>query len=326
MKLRRTHALVGGIGALAVLLTACGTAGSPNDPPRAPTVTATETATQTETTTATATATETVHPDRPPATTNHPDRPPATTNHPVPPPPPPTTKASSLPPVTPEPDPDRPSDMSDAEIRVETVEAFGVVDTYWQNLIATWVDPQGRLVQSRTPDLFNGDGFYDSARGFMAPCGDQPPVAYNAFFCGNTYTGTGSMAFDMELMRDEMAFGDGAIYATVAHEMGHAAQTRFMHDDESGASPPEWDTHNTELQADCLAGATMSKAEQDEYLIIEPGDLDEISASIIVLNDSAGDHGTDEQRIAAFYLGYNSGNIESCLYNQGVPPPGWVLA
>ena len=75
--------------------------------------------------------------------------------------------------------------------------------------------------------------------------------------------------------------------------------------------------HN-ELQADCLAGATLAKAEQDGYLTADPGRYATIVTALAELNEP-GDHGTDAQRIAAYNLGYD-GDIESCLYNKGVPP------
>ena len=210
-----------------------------------------------------------------------------------------------------------PSFPPDAEIRTETAGAFDVVNTYWSNLFASWPGEQGEPIQWWTPALYHGDGFYDSARGSSIDCGGTPsPI--NASFCSNGY-GSGTVSWDLELFRQEELFGDGPIYAVVAHEVGHAAQARFLYDDEGGASPPPWDTVHTELQADCLAGATLAKAEQDGYLTVEPGDLDEISASTRAFNEGGGDHGSADQRIAAFEKGYG-GDIESCLYNQGVPP------
>ena len=68
-------------------------------------------------------------------------------------------------------------------------------------------------------------------------------------------------------------FGDGPIYATVAHEVGHAAQARFWYDDEAGATPSPYDKR-FELQADCLAGATIAKAQQDGYLTLSADQVD----------------------------------------------------
>ena len=235
-----------------------------------------------------------------------------------------TTTAAPQPPQTEVPRPSSlprtapaPAFPSDAEIRTETASAFVVVNTYWSDLFASWDGQQGEPIQWWTPDLYRGDGFYDSARGSAIDCSGTPgPI--NASFCPNG-SGSGTVSWDLELFRQEELFGDGPIYATVAHEIGHAAQARFRFDDEGGASPPVWDTVHTELQADCLAGATLAKAEQDGYLVIAPGELGEIAAFTRFFNEDGGDHGTDAQRIAAFDDGHN-GDIESCLYNQGVPP------
>ena len=83
---------------------------------------------------------------------------------------------------------------------------------------------------------------------------------------------------------------------------------------------PEW-----ELQADCIAGASLGKAEQDGYLVIEPGDLDEIDRAFITLINEYGTSTAPPSNGSPrpSTLGYNNGDIESCLYNQGVPPPGF---
>lgn len=75
-------------------------------------------------------------------------------------------------------------------------------------------------------------------------------------------------------------------------------------------------------QADCLAGATLSKSVQDGNLTVEDGDMEEITAFLIDFAD--GDtHGTPEQQVGLFIFGYDSADIEACLFNRGVPPPGW---
>ena len=76
--------------------------------------------------------------------------------------------------------------------------------------------------------------------------------------------------------------------AAGAHEVAHAAQLPFRFDGERGTSPhpdsPEYD-----VQADCSAGATLNEAEQDGYLILEGGDLDEIVTFTNRMN-----HGTNQ--------------------------------
>ena len=210
-------------------------------------------------------------------------------------------------------------EVSDAEIRSQTAEAFIVVNTYWSNLFAEWEDDAGQPVQWWTPSLYRGDGFYDSARGDdINACGNSAPM--NASFCpdGN---GSGAVSWDLNRFRLEELIGDAPIFAIVAHEVGHAAQARFWHDGEGGATPNPSNSVAYEQQADCLAGATLSKAARDGYLTILPGDLDEITAFIWNL-EADSDHGAPADRLAAFQLGYGTGDVESCLYNRGVPPAG----
>ena len=204
------------------------------------------------------------------------------------------------------------TDPSDAEIRAKVAAAVGVVETYWDDLFSTWVDDAGNPVAWWPPQLLNGDGFFDSASGSVPRCGnDDGDNADNAFFCGSVAAGTGYMAWDMQLFRDYSHLGDAVFYMVVAHETGHAAQVRFEHDGEGPAVLPQ-----RELQADCIGGATLAKAEQDGYLTGEDGDLEEMTQVSLAMGDYSGDsHGTPEERDAWFQRGYQ-GDIESCLGNR----------
>ena len=315
MKFKRTLA-ASGIAALTVVLAACGSAeaGRPTTPTTPPTPLTMYTAVTTATMTATVapptvTVTATPAPQAPVTTTE------TTTAAPPPPPPAPNTSAAPAPTQAPQ---GGGGGMSDGEIRNEVDGAFGKVNTYWKNLFSGWVDEQGGPISWWVPDRFGGDGFYDSEVGVFADCGGEYLAADNAWFCGNPYTGSGEVSWDMTLMRAGGAIGDGPLYATVAHEVGHAGQWRFRFDEEYGAVPDP-DSPEYELQADCLAGAALGKAVQDGYLSLEDGDLDEITAFTTKYNHGTS-HGTTAQRIDAFLTGYNTGDIESCLYNQGVPP------
>lgn len=208
-------------------------------------------------------------------------------------------------------DPDRDTDR---HIRSEVDQAFDVVNGYWVDLFDTWVDKQGNPIQWRTPQLYNGDGFYDSTAGRIPTCGAGSAGASNASFCGSIESGTGRFAWDMELFRTYGGIGDGVYYVTVAHEFGHAAQIRFRHDGEGAAVPPDVGPA-VELQADCLAGATLAKAADDGHVRIESGDLDEIASFLALLSDNVGSHGTADQRVESFRTGYD-GDIESCLLQR----------
>lgn len=292
---------------VALTLTACG-ASLPGEPTSVTTTPPPVTVTQTApTTTVTTTAA--------PATA-----PTVTTTEPAP--PPPTVTVTQIPPSTerPEPEPEPPS--GDEEIRATTGHAFTVVNTYWSDVFGGWPPENGHPIVWWEPSLLNGDGFYDSDNGNPYGC-DGEFLPGNAAFCPDG-RGSGTVSWDLALLREEDMFGDGPIYATVAHEEGHAAQARFRYDNESGASPPRGDTLRTELQADCLAGATIAKAQQDGYLTLTPDQVRGIALATRAEN-TAGDHGTDDQRVAAFDLGHGTGNVETCLYNKGVSPHPSVI-
>ena len=93
-------------------------------------------------------------------------------------------------------------------------------------------------------------------------------------------------------------------------------RTRFLHDGEVEAVLDNWEGEY-ELQADCIGGATLAKAEQEGLLTRDPGDLEEM-AQVSAHSGSYTDHshGTPEQRREYFQRGYQSADIESCLGNR----------
>ena len=107
------------------------------------------------------------------------------------------------------------------------VSAFGVANQYWEDVFADWEGNHGEPVYWTTPRLFHGDGFYDSSSGFFGTCGGERRPAGNAGFCKDFGTESGEVAWDLPYMRDVAVEGDSALYAVVAHEVGHAAQWRF---------------------------------------------------------------------------------------------------
>ncbi|WP_326823724.1 neutral zinc metallopeptidase [Streptosporangium sp. NBC_01756] len=101
----------------------------------------------------------------------------------------------------------------------------------------------------------------------------------------------------------EYAEGDAWVYQIIAHEWAHAVQNRV---------PGRYVSVKVELQADCLAGATLVGAARDGTLTWERSDSQEIAAA---LSYRAGDtpwtnpldHGTARQRIDAFAKGARGG-------------------
>ncbi len=102
--------------------------------------------------------------------------------------------------------------------------------------------------------------------------------------------------------------GDAWVYLIIAHEWGHAIQARLRQSQVSVAA---------ELQADCLAGATLQGAVDDGTLSLESGDSQEISRTLAVVADrfpwsDSSSHGNARQRTAAFQQGVDDG-VEGCL-------------
>jgi uncharacterized protein len=110
-----------------------------------------------------------------------------------------------------------------------------------------------------------------------------------------------------------------SVGTTLAHEWAHAAQQQLGISED----PRIW-TIQTELQADCLAGVYIDYAIfESDSIAIEPGDIQEAAIS----RERAGDplpqddpdaHGTGQQRVDAFYTGFNRG-FAACWEYTAVP-------
>jgi predicted metalloprotease len=108
---------------------------------------------------------------------------------------------------------------------------------------------------------------------------------------------------------------------TLAHEWAHAAQQQLgIFDD-----PRIWNIQK-ELQADCLAGVYIDYAIfESDFITIEPGDIQEAAISRERAGDPEGTpldhpqaHGNGQQRVDAFYAGFNHG-FAACWEYTSVP-------
>jgi hypothetical protein len=98
-------------------------------------------------------------------------------------------------------------------------------------------------------------------------------------------------------------YGESAVEMVVAHEMAHHTQLQ-MH---NFGIPGVESTPGTqmELEADCLAGVYAKRA------TTQPAGIE---AALVALGEAGGPgHGTSDQRIAAFELGYATGDEARCL-------------
>jgi predicted metalloprotease len=137
------------------------------------------------------------------------------------------------------------------------------------------------------------------------PCGGQPSVPFNAFYCQPS----DFIAWDENLMSaGYKQIGDSWVYLIISHEWGHAIQARVDRTLVSVAA---------ELQADCLAGATLQGASRDGTVRFEPGDREELSRTLSAVADNfawtkESDHGNARQRIQAFNAGARTG-VQACI-------------
>jgi hypothetical protein len=174
----------------------------------------------------------------------------------------------------------------------------------------TAVDVTDRFWREAFPDAFGRpyvppqvEGGY---RGDNGPsCGGQPSVPFNAFYCPSQ----DFLAWDENLMAaGYRQIGDAWVYLIIAHEWGHAIQARLQRDQVSVAA---------ELQADCLAGATLFGAADRGLVQLEPGDTEELSQTLAAVADDfpwtdESDHGDARERTSSFSRGARDG-VEACL-------------
>ena len=98
-------------------------------------------------------------------------------------------------------------------------------------------------------------------------------------------------------------YGEPAVEMVVAHEIAHHAQSLMQKFGIPGVESIPGT--QMELEADCLAGVYANRA------ITEPKDIE---AALAALGEAGGPgHGTSQQRVAAFELGYNTGDQAQCL-------------
>jgi predicted metalloprotease len=173
--------------------------------------------------------------------------------------------------------------------------AVRMTDAFWQQEFpATF----GRSY--RSPEVKGG------YRGDNGPtCGGQQSVAFNAFYCPSE----DFLAWDENLMAaGYRQIGDAWVYLIIAHEWGHAIQARVQREQVSVAA---------ELQADCLAGATLFGAADRGLVDLEPGDTEELSQTLAAVADDfpwtdESDHGDARERTSSFSRGARDG-VEACL-------------
>ncbi|HEY6747774.1 MAG TPA: neutral zinc metallopeptidase [Mycobacteriales bacterium] len=176
--------------------------------------------------------------------------------------------------------------------------AVGATDAFWRQAF-----PDDFRRSYRSPQVKGG---YQGENG--PTCGGQPSVAFNAFYCPSE----DFLAWDENLMAaGYRQIGDAWVYLIIAHEWGHAIQARLQADQVSVAA---------ELQADCLAGATLFGAAERGLLQFERGDTEELARTLAAVADDfpwtkESDHGDAQQRTSSFNQGARGGP-QACLPNR----------
>jgi predicted metalloprotease len=188
------------------------------------------------------------------------------------------------------------------------------VDRYWTRTLAASELPEPRVSYVWVPP---GQAV---ATGCQAPADDGA-----AFYCPADDTIYISQRFAAAVYEGALrglpgeraggrAVGDFGVAYIVAHEYAHNLQQ------ELGIFSRRFATSKPfELQADCMAGAWGSSVFAEGGL--QPGDIEEAVGTALAVGDfdlqSAGHHGTPEERRAAWLTGFESADPSSCA--QYVP-------
>jgi predicted metalloprotease len=173
------------------------------------------------------------------------------------------------------------------------------------------------------PTLSNGTAFEPVQGGYHAYTEADPPPACggepgsyqpNAFYCPDG----DFIAWDAEKLIPQLQgdFGQLLVGLVLAHEYGHAVQTRLGLTDQP--------TVVLEQQADCFAGAWLADAlagHSTAFTGITPAQLDSTIAGLLLLRDqpgtsamAAGAHGNAFDRIRAVQDGVQQGAAKCAGY------------
>lgn len=132
---------------------------------------------------------------------------------------------------------------------------------------------------------------------------------------GAVYVGVPALLDMAKRLSDIDPGDDFAFVSIIAHEVGHHVNRQLVDAGLYIETTATWD----ELGADCLAGVFANAAYYGEAGRLEAGDIAEaLQIAYGFGNDlpyvqSKDPHGTHDQRVTAFTLGYDSGSVRTCL-------------
>lgn len=192
-------------------------------------------------------------------------------------------------------------------------------ETVWSGIFE---DQVGRNYEPPVLVLFSGVT--------QSPCGGASG-ATGPFYCPVDQKAYLDTEFFAQMRSQFGASGDFAAAYVVAHEIAHHVQNQLgilgkAHRlrTQMGQAESNQVSIRIELQADCYSGV-WAKAAQVQLRTLEPGDLEEaLNAANAIGDDTlqrqAGrvprphtfTHGTSEQRVRWFTVGYQAGDVRAC--------------
>jgi len=183
-----------------------------------------------------------------------------------------------------------------------------------------FVQTVGGDLNAKWQAVFEEAGYAYSNAGFVAY--DQPiPIAgcqgiadpkVGPFYCPENMTVYYPLSWRDRSGQTPAEVGDFAVAAILAHEAGHHVQHLI-----GITLDPSLYTIQRELHADCLAGVWGRSVYEEGSL--ESGDVEESIQILAAVADLPGTppesfraHGTEAQRVDAFFTGYASGRVDQC--------------
>ena len=170
---------------------------------------------------------------------------------------------------------------------------------------------------------------YRPMRGYFAydsvnnppDCGSRmryPDIAGNAFYCRVA----DYIAFDNEQLFPDLynGFGDISLGMVLAHELGHAVQTR---------TKTRLPSVYAELQADCFAGSWLRHVAdgKSKFVKLDGGVIEDALSATLAFRDrpgigaqEAGAHGNGFDRTGAVQIGYDEGTGRCATFRTNPPP------
>lgn len=152
---------------------------------------------------------------------------------------------------------------------------------------------------------------YDSNGKGVTICGENTAGVVNAFYCGDN--GEDAIAWDRGVLLPQLKkqFGPMSVVGVLAHEMGHAVQTRLGAKANMDANTP---TIVREQQADCFMGTFfryVAEGKSKHFQVSTGKGLNDIMATLFSIRDPAGydhmtegAHGLAFDRVYAFQEGF----------------------